>query len=204
MLLEFEKFNKIARLNRQIVVTEKIDGTNAQIAILDRSEVDQSVLDHPTVPFMSVSLNGEDYLIIAGSRNRWISSKSDNFGFARWVSTNREQLVTGLGIGRHYGEWWGSGIQRRYDLNEKRFSLFNTNRWNDSNLPDICSVVPVLYSGLFSQDAIDATLEHLRTYGSVAAPNFMRPEGIVVWHTAARTLFKVTLENDEVPKSLVK
>jgi hypothetical protein len=28
----------------------------------------------------------------------------------------------------------------------------------------------------------------------------MKPEGIVVYHTASRSLFKVTLEKDESPK----
>lgn len=33
-MLPFEKFNKISRLSRDIVITEKIDGTNAQIYIV--------------------------------------------------------------------------------------------------------------------------------------------------------------------------
>lgn len=28
----------------------------------------------------------------------------------------------------------------------------------------------------------------------------MKPEGIVIFHTAARQMFKVTIENDESPK----
>lgn len=44
--------------------------------------------------------------------------------------------------------------------------------------------------------AVDACLMRLRADGSVAAPGFMRPEGVVVYHTAARVLFKVTLEKD--------
>ena len=52
------------------------------------------------------------------------------FGFARWVETNRERLITLLGPGLHFGEWWGSGIQRGYGLTkgDKRFSLFNVER----------------------------------------------------------------------------
>lgn len=43
-------------------------------------------------------------------------------------------------------------------------------------------------------------LEQLRTRGSVAAPGFMKPEGVVVFHTASQQLFKVTLENDDERK----
>jgi len=37
----------------------------------------------------------------------------------------------------------------------------------------------------------------LRIFGSVAAPGFPDPEGIMVYHTAASQLFKKTLEGDE-------
>src|SRR6185436_16764358 len=98
---EFKPFPKIARLSREIVVTEKIDGTNAQVYITDEGE------------------------IFAGSRNKWLTAQDDNFGFAKWVEYNKEELLK-LGPGQHFGEWWGAGIQRRYNLNTKKFSLFNT------------------------------------------------------------------------------
>lgn len=175
----FVPFPKIPRLRRDIVITEKIDGTNAQIV---------------------VPKDGGPLLV--GSRNRWITPEKDNYGFARWVSENEETLRVGLGFGTHFGEWWGSGIQRRYDLTEKRFSLFNTARWQ-GGAPALCSVVPVLYAGPWSQEAIDATLEKLRAAGSVAAPGFTNPEGVVVFHSASGRLFKVLLENDDIPKGLV-
>jgi hypothetical protein len=87
--MEFTEFPKMARLTREVIVTEKIDGTNAQIFI------------------------GEDGTIMAGSRTRWITPQDDNFGFAGWVDAHRDELLT-LGPGRHFGEWWGAGIQRRY------------------------------------------------------------------------------------------
>jgi hypothetical protein len=86
----------------------------------------------------------------------------------------------------------------------KVFSLFNTNRWNLVNLPACCQVVPTLYVGPFCDNAIDAAMDDLKVYGSVAAPGFDRPEGIVIWHTAGRQYFKKTLENDEVPKFLLR
>ncbi len=95
----------------------------------------------------------------------------------------------------------GAGIQRRYGMVEKRFSLFNTSRWA-AGVPALCHVVPVLYSGEWSQDAIDEALERLRSGGSVAAPGFLKPEGVVVYHAASQNLYKVTLDKDNEPKGL--
>lgn len=175
---EFVEFPKIPRLKRSIVVTEKIDGTNAVIYI------------------------GEDSEFLVGSRTRWITPESDNHGFAKWAYENKEELMK-LGTGTHYGEWWGSGIQRGYGLvnGEKRFSLFNTARWTDETRPKCCSTIPVLYIGDFNTKDIDNALETLKTTGSIASPGFMRPEGVVIFHTQGRLLFKKTIEKDEKPKS---
>jgi hypothetical protein len=53
---------------------------------------------------------------------------------------------------------------------------------------------------MFEQIWIENTLEKLRTEGSVAAPGFMNPEGIIIYHQAAKTYFKKTLIGDEKPK----
>lgn len=174
VLPEFVEFPKMPRLSREIVISEKIDGTNAQICIT------------------------EDGDIFAGSRTRWINVHDDNFGFANWVAGNRIALFE-LGPGRHFGEWWGHGIQRGYGLKERRFSLFNTHRWSESR-PEICHVVPVLHKGLFDTAMINAIVEELRFTGSRAAPGFMNPEGVVVYHVAGNLGFKKTLEKDESPK----
>lgn len=176
-MIPFEAFPKIARLNRDIVVTEKIDGTNAIVHV------------------------AEDGTVLAGSRSRWITPVDDNFGFARWVAANEEALRGGLGVGTHYGEWWGSGIQRGYGIKEKRFSLFNVARWGETR-PECCGVVPVLYRGPFDQKAIEACIDRLRVGGSVAVSGFMRAEGVVVFHGASNTLFKITCEKDESPKGV--
>jgi hypothetical protein len=47
-------------------------------------------------------------------------------------------------------------------------------------------------------------LTRLNNGGSQAAPGFMNPEGIVVFHTAGNVGFKMTLDNDGVPKSSLK
>ncbi|WP_428383696.1 RNA ligase family protein [Nevskia ramosa] len=194
--MEFEEFPKMARLSREIIVTEKIDGTNACIGIT------------------------EDGKISAGSRSRWITPEDDNYGFSAWVHAHRDELLT-LGPGRHFGEWWGQGIQRRYGLSEKRFSLFNVSRWalhgttphriatGDPRIvkvqdvaPACCGLVPVLYSGDFDTARIDEALAWLRACGSFAAPGFMKPEGIVVFHLAGGVGFKKTIEKDDMPKSI--
>lgn len=187
----FAAFASIPRLRRACVISEKIDGTNAQVYV------------------------GEDGRVVAGSRSRWITPEDDNFGFARWVSDHEEELRTGLGIGLHYGEWWGAGIQRKYDFkNVKQFSLFNTARWkgklglhgqlaegvfaNEKQAlpPQCCSVVPVLYEGALDTAVVEGELQKLALAGSVAAPGFMDPEGVVVYHVASGQLFKQTLGGD--------
>jgi hypothetical protein len=178
MTIEFEAWPKIARLNRSMVITEKIDGTNAAVIITEDGEVG------------------------AQSRTRLITPEQDNYGFAGWVDRNKEALALNLGPGRHFGEWWGAGIQRKYGLKEKRFSLFNTHRWEGTDLSVVpqLDTVPVLYRGRFSQEAIEGVLDYLRDEGSVAASGFRDPEGIVVYLPAARQMFKVTLKGDEAPK----
>lgn len=174
--IQFVPFSKIPRLNRECVITEKIDGTNGVVHV------------------------AEDGTVLAGSRNRWLTPENDNMGFASWVKLYEEELRIGLGAGTHYGEWWGKGIQRNYGLTEKRFSLFNASRWTDEVRPKCCNVVPELYRGPFTTDSVRYAIERLREHGSVAAPGFMNPEGVVVFHTASGHLFKMTLEKDDAPK----
>jgi hypothetical protein len=170
---EFVAFNKISRLSRECVVTEKIDGTNASITITDAGE------------------------FLVGSRTRWITPTDDNYGFAKWAHANKEELMK-LGPGQHFGEWWGLGIQRGYSQTIKKFSLFNTARWsNDGIRPLCCGVVPVLYMGLFDTDEVKKAVNRLAHFGSSAAPGFAKPEGVVVYHQAARIYFKKTIEKDE-------
>ena len=195
MIPPFLEFPKMARLRRECIITEKLDGTNAQIYITE---------------------TGEMYF---GSRTRWITPNDDNFGFARWCTQNIEELRL-LGPGQHFGEWWGCGIQRNYDMSCRTFSLFNTSRWclhdqtpqlisvsdkrvekYQQNLPKCCGLVPVLYKGIFDTSAVSTALERLKTLGSVAAPGFINPEGIVVYHTAANKFFKMTIKDDDKPKS---
>lgn len=188
--MEFKEFPKMGRYSREVVVTEKIDGTNAQVFIneLEGYRPDQCIAVV------------EGLAIYAGSRTRWIVPGDDNFGFAKWVADNAECLAE-LGPGQHFGEWWGAGIQRRYGLTEKRFSLFNTHRWGESR-PACCHVVPVLWRGNFDEFDAEGAIHELIIDGSHAAPGFMKPEGIVIYHTAAGVGFKKTCEKDDVPKGM--
>lgn len=175
----FVEFPKLARLNRACVITEKIDGTNAAVVVTEEGEV------------------------YAQSRTRVITPDDDNFGFALWVERNAPALAEHLGPGRHFGEWWGGKIQRGYGVADKRFSLFNTARWSgiEEASGGLLRCVPVLYEGPFDTAVVAAQVTHLRAVGSVAAPGFANPEGVVVFHVAANLAFKVTCEKDEQPKS---
>jgi hypothetical protein len=199
----FQEFAKIARLNRPCTITEKLDGTNAHVYITDATTL-------PTEEERQFSLAFQDgHHLLAGSRTRYVTPDSDNFGFARWVKDHASELFA-LGTGHHYGEWWGPGIQRGYGQRGKVFSLFNTARWvrptdvvttdKQTLAPACCDVVPVLYEGPFDTTVVRTVLDELRKNGSVASPGFLRPEGIVIFHSASRQLFKVTVEKDEQPK----
>ena len=192
-MTEFRPFGKIPRLFRSCVITEKLDGTNAQVYI-ESSCSPGGVFSKRDVDDMFIN-------IYAGSRNRWVTPEDDNYGFASWVVLHGEQLVK-LGHGHHYGEWWGSGINRGYNLNHRRFSLFNAIRWTTLTPPECCMVVPILYEGTFSTESVSECVDQLRVNGSRAQPGYPNPEGVIVFHQAANAMFKVTLDNDSVPKGI--
>lgn len=174
--MDFKTFTKIPRLSRECIITEKIDGTNGVIGI------------------------DENGALWAGSRNRWLIGpdyiNGDNMGFGVWAYAHKDELMK-LGPGLHYGEWWGLGIQRGYGLKEKRFSLFNVSRWGDPEIrPACCGVVPILYQGAFDTREIEDVLYQLSKEGSHAAPGFMNPEGVVIYHVAGGFMFKKTLDGD--------
>jgi hypothetical protein len=214
MTPQFKPFPKLPRLSRECIITEKIDGTNASILIASSEGRPISCAIHEWWE------EGQEYsfVMLAGSRTRWITPQDDNFGFARWVQDHAAELVK-LGPGHHFGEWWGQGIQRHYGLKERRFSLFNTPRWalhgtepqsfptadprlvkRQDVLPACVGLVPVLYQGEFDTNRINETLTDLEKNGSEAAPGFMKPEGIVAFHVAGNVGFKKTIEKDHQPK----
>lgn len=187
---EFVAWPKTPRLRKSImVITEKIDGTNAAVGF---------VPDDDGKP-----------VIYAQSRNRLIDPLNDNYGFAEWAYENQRDLFDILGYGLHFGEWWGSGIQRGYGLpkGEKRFSLFNTQRfgeclndrgWRDANgVPEALHVVPVLAIHALDTVVATSTLVNLALTGSQAAPGWPNPEGVCVFIPAIGKVFKVTFDGDD-------
>ena len=172
-MTEFVAFPKIRRVTANtITITEKIDGTNAAIHIKDGEFVTQS-------------------------RNRIITpgKDTDNCGFSAWANERRAELTEFLGEGLHFGEWWGLGIQRNYGMKSKVFSLFNVARWGgvpEYAFPEGLRVVPRLYVG--TEDRSAEMSDYLRKAGSLAAPGFMNPEGIMVYYSAFGAYLKAPFD----------
>lgn len=199
-MIEFQKYPKTPRLFRECVGTEKLDGTNSGVQIVLREEDTSDDGAH-------VLVDGVHYAVVAQSPNRLITPGDDNHGFAGWVWDNVEMLARTLGPGLHFGEWWGQGIQRRYGLDYKKFSLFNVARWGhlETESPSKhLGVVPTLWTGPFNTGLIHLALANLKVHGSYAAPGFMNPEGVIVFHKASGQTFKYTIENDDEPKGARK
>lgn len=210
MTIEFKAWPKTPRLFREIVITEKIDGTNSAVII---EEINPE-LDYQDDPFIlaTVDRDGDLYAVAAQSRNRLLlpGKTTDNYGFAGFVRKNAEELFDLLGPGRHYGEWWGKGIQKRYQNAHPQirgFALFNTAKhkdlhvWlpGDGGLDVLVEPVHILYQGPYSDQAVRATLEQLQKYGSWTSP-LDSAEGIVVFHTQSRQTYKVTLDGNDAGK----
>lgn len=179
-MTDFKPFPKIPRWkgSQHCFITEKIDGTNAQIVINE---------------------DCTDFEI--GSRSRWINPDQDNYGFAGWCYRNKEALLT-LGKGVHFGEWWGLGIQRGYGVKEKYLSLFNTLRWDTpeqreriAKIPNT-GTVPLLYQGEFNSDVVNDAMFDLGKNGSKVAA-FDKPEGIIIYLPESRSTFKMTFDGNE-------
>lgn len=167
--MEFIPFPSTPRLSKEMIITEKLDWTNACIVIT------------------------EDWDIYAQSRNRIITIEDDNYWFARRVYSNKEELKK-LWVWYFYWERRGRWIQRWYNEPAKRFSLF-VFRWEE--LPDCVSIVPTLYAWEFSTEKIDEIMNSLKQTGSIASPWFNNPEGIVIFHTGSRQIYKKTFDFDK-------
>ena len=171
MTVEFKAWSKITRDNPlEVTITEKMDGTNACI-IIEKNEI-----------------------VGVQSRKRLITVKYDNYGFAKWVDDNKEDLLS-LGNGYHYGEWVGEGIHKNpHKLEGKHFYLFNSYRWNKegSGLPSCCDVVRILFVGELTSNVIPKLLEALKDEGEKLGTT---PEGIIAYHHALRGYTKHTIKS---------
>lgn len=75
MTPEFVPFPKCGRLFKPVVITEKIDGTNAQVFIREIAEVFLTEDD----PCLDIWWNdGKQFAMYAGSRTRWITPRQDH------------------------------------------------------------------------------------------------------------------------------
>jgi len=225
--MDFQQFKKIPRLSREIIITEKINGSNMQVFIYNLNEEILFPYEEdykiPSKEFINKYTVAEKngLLMFVGSRNRWlqVGKSSDNMSCASWCKERSEELFK-LGEGRYYAEFYGKGIQSGYGLDHKRMALFNVSRWHDDEkrlisvnketgeekyteqCPSCCEVVPILYQGDFDTNVINYYIDKLDREGSVAVPNFKPAEGLVVYHTAAGQYFKKTISNDEKPKGI--
>jgi hypothetical protein len=160
MGIEFKAFDKIQNIDKSMMtITQKLHGTNAQIYIYEE---------------------GGELKLKPGSRTRWLTPDDDNYGFARFVIDNKQAFIDTLGVGRHFGEWCGPGINSGEGLKEKTLVLFNWRRWKDIPLPPKVTTVPVLYTGSLSMEKVEEVFNRLKEQGSYFSPGFMRPEGIVI------------------------
>lgn len=218
--ITFQPWPKTARLFKDAwVVSEKIDGTNAAIGVLEGRHVLEGGNDDHVGHVVWIEMADTDgevhhYSVYAQSRNRliWPGKGSDNYAFAEWVFTNAHDLARVLGPGLHYGEWWGAGIARGYGRTDRTFSLFNTSRWRHLNDPEArealnppkeLSVVPVLAVRSPDTNVVKGCLEVLREDGSIAQPGYMNPEGVCVFVGSSQTVYKVTFDGDR-PKGVMR
>ena len=183
--MEFKPFKKISKLSDlQMTITQKVHGTNAHIMV-----------------FEYTSTNGESHEprlgIKAASRNRWLYPEDDNYGFAKWVEDNKDELIEKLGLGRHDGEWAGSGINSGEGFlnGEKVFVLFDWWRYQNVELPKGCVLVPVLYHGSVDMQQVKYCMDDLLHNGSKLVLGFDRPEGVVVQIAGVR--YKKTFKAEE-------
>jgi hypothetical protein len=188
MTAEFQAFPKISRGGKDecVTITEKLNGTNACVIV---AEVEPS----------TVHSDAEPVFYVAGvqSRKRLITPEDDNYGFAGWVSRQGTEFADRLGVGYHYGEWYGLGIQKNpQGLEEKRWALFNSNRWRDGRQPRPAGVecVPILYEGPTYPDLIKEEMSKLALHHIEQGTT---GEGIVAWYHIGRRYEKHTFKTPQ-------
>ena len=121
--MDFKPFPKVPRLSREIVITEKLDGTNASVWI----EIDHGRFIYREHKTAKITHNETVYTVSAGSRKKFLSpggtlftgdppkpvKGTDNFGFAAWFWSMLLPFISlpiSLGVGAWVGyatdQWW--------------------------------------------------------------------------------------------------
>lgn len=190
----FEAWPKTKHIDKVlggVTVTEKIDGTNACVVF------------------------EEDGYMYVQSRNRIITPAADNQGFARWAYRHQKDLFHILGPGRHFGEWWGKGIGRKYDMQHNVFSVFNNGRFYktlpgdpldsmatrtlDTGIFDQVSAVPHIFSGEYNSPEMNAAIAELANGNSLAARQYNieypDPEGVCFYFREFDKVAKLVFAN---------
>lgn len=199
----FTPFPKVPRWSKGWSVSEKINGANAQVLIITAAEMLKANIFATEGPEQFVLGHDQhrQLYMFAGSRNRLLhmtTRTGDNFGFAKWVRGHAEDLFR-LGLGCHFGEWYGHGIQKNpYDLpeGERRLALFNP-RWIDQG-PECTEVVPQLGTAgdALELEGMYGAFKFRGTMVPGAGPNREDPEGIMIYHQGSGQIYKRTYEND--------
>lgn len=167
-----------------MVITEKVDGTNAmfiienkQIVLIGSHKEPKKMVNDPRWVKQFENAPDKERLLAEEPRKT-------HYGFAGWIEDHKEELCAKLNDGTYYGEWYGPGINknRDYNLTEKRFAFFQAHKWTDPRRPRVSGsdVVPILYIGSISTEACERAMEKLAKEGSQIAPGFMNPEGVVI------------------------
>jgi hypothetical protein len=232
---QFKKWSSTPRFHKGLHITMKIDGTNGGVSVEIVGHEDMSWHYSGQVPEDATYVthrteDGSDpgfgYLVRAQSRKRIITPTNDNYGFAGWVWDNAEALANTLGMGYHYGEWYGEGIQGNpMGVAGRKWALFNTWHWarpenaialKNSGIPGITHV-PVLHDeqthGPADYMTIPDIMDNLYKWGDLVEgyrthpyANKMdshmvkEPEGIIVWHRETQQKYKILLNNDSIHK----
>lgn len=210
-MMEFKEFAEIKHLIKvTALVTQKLHGTNASVWIyeidLTQTKLDKIWPIEITDSLKAFVTTDGKYLVRPAKRTSFISIEKDNFNFAQWVSTSKDDLARVLGAGTHFGEWIGPGINSGEGIKEKRFVLFDVMRFETQkeemtkvNLwPSRLDLVPKLALETTGdlRSLADRIMAELKEKGSVYAPGFMRPEGIVINVLGGQTL-KFVFDTEE-------
>lgn len=190
-MYDYPEFPSIERFdNVYCIITEKIDGTNGLIEI---------------------GTNGitEEGIVMFGSRKKYLYPGKDNYGFLAFFSPYVSELlkickeikeentdfdfINNPPI-RIYGEWFGKGINRGYNLSDRQFMPFNS-YYADKlrNIPNITQPEP-LHQGKFSREILNDCMNFLREEGSQVVPGYKNPEGVVAYFPKYKFSLKETFD----------
>jgi len=206
---EFPSFPKIPRLFRSCIITEKLDGTNGLIRISEDGSVRAGSRSRWLTPgkddnygFAQWVFEHQAELLALGPGNHygewWGRGIQRNYGLS-------ERRFSLFNVRRYRdpsvpGDWFGLSVDENTKQPVHRIDI-----------PACVHLVPILARGIFSDELVRECLDLLRRIGSrasvpgkppavAAVPEFMKPEGVVVYHEVANRSFKVLCENDDVRK----